>query len=353
VVNWQGLWRLWPDVNTAALPLYAGWMGVPLFFVISGLCIHLSYQKQLDHHQKSWWLFYVRRFCRLYPPYLLVFCVVALLAILAKHTISPFSLISHIGLFQNINVATIYDLNAALWSVAVEWQLYLLYPLILVITRLIGWQFSLTLAAGLEMLLNSWPDFANLGLCSPLPFVVLHSAFAYWFSWSLGAALAEGYRAQRPLMTERWQLPLWAVFTLVALFFKPLYPLAFLFMALFSGSVIARQLWGNATGHLALTKATKPLTVGGASGWKPAITHTLQAHFSWIGQISYSVYLVHMPILGLWPWLMRHHSQLQWWGPSTAFYIGLMLWPVTLLIAYGVFIGVEMPSMRLGKWLTR
>ena len=38
--------------------------GVPIFFVVSGFCIHMSYERQ----GRKWGSFFVRRFFRIYPP---------------------------------------------------------------------------------------------------------------------------------------------------------------------------------------------------------------------------------------------------------------------------------------------
>ena len=48
---------------------------MPLFFVISGFCIHLPYARALaaadpETTAPDWKRFFARRFWRLYPPYL-------------------------------------------------------------------------------------------------------------------------------------------------------------------------------------------------------------------------------------------------------------------------------------------
>ena len=61
----------WPWL---ALTLGFGYLGVPLFFVISGFCIHLPYARALASGEPAptpaWRRFFARRFWRLYPPYL-------------------------------------------------------------------------------------------------------------------------------------------------------------------------------------------------------------------------------------------------------------------------------------------
>src|SRR5580692_6160997 len=47
------------------LPFSFGQVGVAIFFVVSGFCIHLSFQQQ----GKDWRSFWIRRFWRIYPAY--------------------------------------------------------------------------------------------------------------------------------------------------------------------------------------------------------------------------------------------------------------------------------------------
>ena len=71
---WNGLF---PGLKVSAtffalLPCSYGWAGVALFFVISGFCIHLSH---IRSGEKGFGRFFVRRFFRIYPAYLV--CVLA------------------------------------------------------------------------------------------------------------------------------------------------------------------------------------------------------------------------------------------------------------------------------------
>ncbi len=49
-------------------PAHLGWVALPIFFVVSGFCIHLTY---CAFSQPSLKAFYIRRFFRIYPAYLL------------------------------------------------------------------------------------------------------------------------------------------------------------------------------------------------------------------------------------------------------------------------------------------
>jgi peptidoglycan/LPS O-acetylase OafA/YrhL len=334
-VRWQHVWRQWPDAPAWLLPLYAGWIGVPLFFVISGLCIQLSYNRSVSKGQASWWVFFIQRFFRVYPPYIVVFLVLWGMAVCRQHPVDTTSVLSHVGLLQNLWPEWMYDLNAALWSVAVEWQLYLIYPLTWLASRLWGWRVCLTLAAALEMALNVWPSMSQLGLFHPMPTFLNHSPFAYWFSWSLGAALADSYLQQKPMLMEWWHRLLWLGLLVIGLCFKPLYPLTFLYAALFFASVISRLLFSPA-------KITLPPI---------PILSVCTGHLAWVGTISYSIYLIHLPVINMYPWVTRHVPGLLFLGPWSQFVISVLLWPVILLLSWGAYNLLEKPSIELGRWV--
>ena len=72
-LNWNG-W--FPDFHTRgsflALPFTFGWAGVPIFFVVSGFCIHLSHRRS---SRKDMATFFTRRFFRIYLPYLVALLI--------------------------------------------------------------------------------------------------------------------------------------------------------------------------------------------------------------------------------------------------------------------------------------
>src|SRR5260370_3541487 len=73
-LTWVGLWRNF-QVSPSFLiflPFTYGWAGVAVFFAVSGFCIHLSHVRSGEN---GYLRFFVRRFFRIYPPYLL--CLLA------------------------------------------------------------------------------------------------------------------------------------------------------------------------------------------------------------------------------------------------------------------------------------
>lgn len=124
-----GDWSEIPNTGFSYL-LRHGWVGVDLFFTISGFVITLSALDGVEKHGRSFARrFAIRRLARIVPLYLLtslVFLVLVRPAALA--TPAP-SLAVHIGshlLFvHNLHHSTHGSINGPSWSVALEMQFYL------------------------------------------------------------------------------------------------------------------------------------------------------------------------------------------------------------------------------------
>ncbi|MEI9999405.1 MAG: acyltransferase [Verrucomicrobiota bacterium] len=153
---WVGWWRDFhqPASALVLIPFMWGWVGVAIFFVVSGFCIQLSHQRS---GERGYGTFYTRRFFRIYPPYLLAVLIYALLVPgfslpfdAADRFISLGDLGTHLALVHNFINRYAYGIAAPLWSVAVEVQLYLLYPLLLALVGRLGWTRTLWLAPSLS-----------------------------------------------------------------------------------------------------------------------------------------------------------------------------------------------------------
>jgi peptidoglycan/LPS O-acetylase OafA/YrhL len=136
------LFHVFPELITG------GYVGVDIFFVISGYLISLIILKNFNSNTFSFVDFYVRRIRRIFPTlttvlvFSLVFGWFALLpdeyAQLGKHVagssvfISNFVLLSESGYFDS---ASISKPLLHLWSLAVEEQFYIVWPLLLVFFR--------------------------------------------------------------------------------------------------------------------------------------------------------------------------------------------------------------------------
>lgn len=175
-----------------------GFVGVDVFFVISGFLISGIIMGSLRNKTFSLLDFYSRRVNRIFPALLLVmlsiwaFSLIALfpveLAQLGKHMlggatfVSNFVLLDEVGYFDSANET---KLMLHLWSLGVEEQFYLIWPIILIFC----WRFKLSIIASIVSIgaisfaLNAYFVVAN----PSLDFYSPHTRF-----WELlfGAGLA-------------------------------------------------------------------------------------------------------------------------------------------------------------------
>ncbi|HKX31068.1 MAG TPA: acyltransferase [Blastocatellia bacterium] len=191
-------------------PISFGHLGVPLFLLISGFCIHGGAARELaagQHSSISWSEFWRRRFWRLYPPYLvtigLSLIVVYLLVRLGQQpewyrcTSLSWDLVTHLLMIHNLSADYRTGVgNSPLWSLGLEEQLYALYALYLLLRKRLRPARVLLLAT---CVLSMWWFL--------IPFIWTHRIgrlplelggwetwpFGYWGFWVAGALAAEAH----------------------------------------------------------------------------------------------------------------------------------------------------------------
>jgi len=319
------------------LPATFGWVGVPIFFTISGFCIHLSHQRS---RQKGFTAFFLRRFFRIYPPYLATYFFFAFLfpptrlsSSAGAFSSSVEELLSHIFLVHNFTDHFFFGkVVGALWTIAIEVQLYLLYPLLLAVASRWGWQKTLLLTAMIEVSMRGSESLVTfLQPEHHTTHLLTGSPFYFWFSWTSGAALAEAWLKNQPLPFRDTYHFIWPVLLVGAYFFRPFYPFLFTLAALTSVWVMA----------FLLERRTYDFT---ASGWKK---YALD-HLRWAGVVSYSAYLIHQPLLNAiaYRFSMIHGHKL----PSLLLYvICLLAWFPIFGLSYLCYRYLELPGIAWGK----
>jgi len=107
-----------------------GFIGVDLFFIISGFLIATLLLRERRAGHISLRNFYIRRFLRIFPPYYLMLLIVAATAFLAPgHSAN---VIWHDILFAALYLSNLVPMNSVLaitWSLSTEEQFYLVAPL--------------------------------------------------------------------------------------------------------------------------------------------------------------------------------------------------------------------------------
>lgn len=136
-----------------------------------------------------------------------------------------------------------WGINPSFWSIAVEVQLYALYPLLVALVARFGWRRSLLAIAILEITLRLLDGVLFTMRGAGLPRWIGGSPFIYWFSWSIGAFVAD-----RHVRGNNFKVPGIALAGIVSMavacsFFKPLSSMAFLFFALLTAGAVAKILY--------------------------------------------------------------------------------------------------------------
>jgi peptidoglycan/LPS O-acetylase OafA/YrhL len=315
----------------AMSPLSYGYYGVAVFFAVSGYCIHRSHARAKE---AGWGKFFVRRFFRIYPPYF-----IALLAFFFIWPVLNFGFsgdrgwqfTSHLLLIHNLDTQTLFGINPSFWTIALEVQLYAIYPLLLVVARKYGWGLALTLAGASEFAIQGGVAVGLIKGESSVPAALAFSPFAYWLSWSLGAYLADCHvHGHKPFFSRIRILPILILAILFPLT-KLTYPFAFLAFS-FSTCLFLNHF----------VEKFQKLPSDGVLG-------VVSKHLQTLGVISYSFYLLHQPLVNqtkttVYSLLDGIHLH-----PYTIFGFALMWYPIVFALASLFYHYIEMPSNILGK----
>ena len=128
--------RLWyPDrlPRLVTSIMFTGDTGVNLFFILSGFLLFMPYVKALlfDHAWPSMRTFYIRRVLRILPVYYVSLFLMILIYrpdfLLPKRMGDLFMFLI---LFMDSSPTAFKQINGPFWTLAVEWQFYLILPLI-------------------------------------------------------------------------------------------------------------------------------------------------------------------------------------------------------------------------------
>ena len=309
-----------PPASVLRFPWCEGWVGVDLFFVLSGFLITGILYDSVGqvHYFRN---FYARRFLRIFPLYYgLLFCVTCFLLFLRLHFASGFA--AHPGretLLADLPWLWTYTVNlmssfglagppflSHFWSLAVEEQFYMIWPVVVFLAprrRLIT--ISLAVMA-IALLLRLALTACGLGNHGP----VYDLMFCRMDAFGAGAIVALSSRGSRGLTPfaglAKWAMLASGSFVLIALAAVPLIGFAWSVGPnpfLLSGSVAlppwsgSRWLTDALYSVLAVFFASVIGVIStGAGPWAlPAAVLNLPI-LRTFGKYSYALYVFHVPI---------------------------------------------------------
>jgi peptidoglycan/LPS O-acetylase OafA/YrhL len=344
---WQGaLWQGWGGLLAGAsgagwlllVPVRLGFLGVGLFLVLSGFCLHYPNAVR-QRGPGPFRSFIAARALRILPPYLVSMLALWLLVpqggVFARATFFPiraWDLWVHALLLHNLHDDTIWTINGAYWSLALEWQLYWVFPALGLLLARTGPLRAALVTCGISVIfpLAVQQIVGEASLVQGWWAVVFDSLPAHLFEFTCGMVAAELMarnrvppRALLAALSVLWLPVSWGVWETRGI---P-YP-------------ADKVICGVSFGALALLVGKQDL---GRGLWARAAMLP--------GIVSYSLYLVHQPIL-----LMMRPTVAGWalgaaplWGVT----LGLAI-PGLIAVAWVFHLLFERPFLRghpLRDWL--
>ncbi|CAN5178047.1 acyltransferase [soil metagenome] len=332
---WVAVYALWDNLAIGFKPdvVAKGYLGVELFFVLSGFILCHVYLAAHGEKRFSYRDFLWARIARVYPLHIATLVGIGLLGAaaafagieIAANVLSWPSLPANLAMVHAWGLAPESSWNHRSWSISAEWFAYLLFPAFAFVAwrlravPLVAIAGALALLAALYVGFNAIAGFPLTEATFQWGALRIVPCFAY------GCALYLAYR--------KAPLPAPGLIAVIAAF------------ALISAAAL--NLWDGiivaVAGLLILSLASLPNARAGWLASKPAV---------YLGEISYAVYMVLVP----WQLLAVNlaakvtdapdkHLQLFVWLPI------LLALPVVAAVAYHL---VEFPARRaIRTWAAR
>lgn len=343
--TWLQIWvnsnRYYPSGWAAHL---TGWLAhgrfaVDLFIVLSGFCLMLPLTRGDGHLRGGAVDFFKRRARRILPPYYaaLAFSILMILTCVGRKTgthwdisipLERRSLVANALMLQDVwRQGTI---NHCFWSIAVEWKIYFLFPLLVAAFRRWG---AIAVTTGVALVAGLVAEaFERHSVV--LSRLTLHYVGLFTVGM-FGAVVSYGAPGRVPAWLARavgWPLAAASVGVLAFLYARlPLDD------PLWKRMVRTDLLVGFGSVGLLVAVARSPgSALSRACGWRP---------LALVGTFAYSLYLTHATVLQA-AWLVVGRP-LEGGSPLLEFSVLLAVSiPFCLAVAYAFFLAFERPFLR-------
>lgn len=277
---WVVLYAYWPDLAAPSTPalIQKGYLGVELFFVLSGFILCHVYLPSLAQGQFSYRDFLWNRLARVYPLHVATLAGIGLLAVTAlvaglavdPNILSWRALPANLLMVHAWGLAPVSGWNHPSWSISAEWFAYVAFPLFAWASLRLRTRPRLALAGAFFLLIGLYLAFAAIagfplteatiawGALQIVPCFAL--GCATWLVWRRSAAdrrkaaIGASFFGALVLVGGQFGAPDWAI------------------VACFAGLILS----------LARLAAS-----GDGFGSHPALVY--------LGRISYAVYMICVP----------------------------------------------------------
>lgn len=281
---WVGWNALHGSVPATSFDKAMAWLSIPtpflgsgvvLFFLLSGFCISLPYVgnngRKLNLKEYA-----IRRFLRIYPPYLIAIIFTLLIEFVLSKThglpvTSATTYLANVFMVQNYTTGAL-PIDGALWTLPVELELYIAFPIVF-------------------YLLKKWGNIALIGFTgfvSLTAFVFflsgqkwMGSDFAmYWLVWSAGALLSK-YYVNGTLKTPSNWLLLTGVIAIIIALISQARGMPSTNLELLYGYFYLILLWYG---------------INTEDMWNKHVPVAIVKMLTVLGTCSFSLYLIHKPV---------------------------------------------------------
>jgi peptidoglycan/LPS O-acetylase OafA/YrhL len=313
----------------------SGHLGVILFFVLSGFLItYLLLAEKRKYDRVSIKKFYIRRVLRIWPLYFLILLIVFLLFPIISHDRESFaffksghivkSLLLYIFFLPNLafQLGIWAPLGAHLWSIGVEEQFYLSWPLLVNSFRKKILLILVFIFVGVSLIPHAAGFALNHfsfgpGLTTFIKQFGLFFQIAKFNSMALGGIMAWIYFEKKEALLRIF----YNRFVEISIFV-----LGFgLWILGFMPSIFGDEFYSLLFGIIILNVATKP----------NPIIRLENKIFDYLGKISYGLYMYHWLAVVLLIYGIRAACpSLEM--PSNALYYNLLMYPMAIIMTIGL-----------------
>ncbi len=326
-------WMDFPKTGPLAW-FWVGWLGVDIFFVISGLVVTMAAFRELaTENAAPRFSFFIRRFARIAPLYFLSMAVylVAVNSEPIKGNEAWFQITTHVFFVHNFFPSTTGAINPPTWTIGTEMQLYLFVMFVMAwLPKFRPWVFALAIfaiAIGFRYFLYSMnvgaPDSQLSHLTTQMPGMI--------DSFGLGMVLA--------LLKQQGKLPQLGLTQFLVLLVCAVSGLVACEQILMSHWESYWKIWWLPAFFRSFSAIVCGLLVVAAITLPQKIQISIPRAFVFLGQISYGIYLWHFIVIML---LLKYAPM-----GKPAFVISVLL--VTILVAAVSWIFVERPIVGMAQ----